>query len=88
LVLAHAGTERLRTVSRLVKVLLDDEFEKLIPRGKHTTEELLDLLGVRPGYLLAVLDHNGQLRTLQPGQTTHVREGMKFYGQAPGGGAS
>lgn len=88
LVLADAGTEHLRTAKKLVRVFLDDVIEKFIPRGKHTTEELLTLLSVTPGYLLNVLDHSGQLQPLQPGQTVHVKEDMKFYSQAPGGGAS
>jgi hypothetical protein len=86
--LAKSGTERLRTATKLVRVFLDDTKEKFIPRGKHTTEELLALLEVTPGYLLNVLDHAGQLQPLQPGQTTNVREDIKFYSQAPGGGAS
>ena len=86
--LGHAGTERFRTATRLVQVFLDDTIEKFIPRGKHTTEELLTLLDVTPGYLLNVLDHQGHLQPLAPGQVVHVKEGMKFYSQAPGGGAS
>jgi hypothetical protein len=86
--LAKSGAERLRTATKLVRVFLDDTKEKLIPRGKHTTEELLVLLEVTPGYLLNVLDHAGQLQPLQPGQVTNVKEDMKFYSQAPGGGAS
>lgn len=86
--LSNAGTERLRTASRLVRVSLDDTIEKEIPRGAHSTEQLLALLGVTPGYLLNLLDHNGQLQPLAPGHTTHVKEGMKFYSQAPCGGAS
>lgn len=85
--LSKAGTERLRTATKLVRVFLDD-VEKFIPRGKHKTEELLVLLDVKPGYLLNVLDHAGQLQPLQPGQVTNVKEDMKFYSQAPGGGAA
>ena len=84
--LAGAGTEHLRNETRLVRVFLNDT-EKFIPRGPHTTEELLKLLGVTPGYLLNVQEH-GQLKPLQPGQTIYVKEGMKFYSQAPGGGSS
>lgn len=84
--LAEAGTEHLRSETRLVRVFIDDN-EKLIPRGKHTTEQLLKLLQVAAGYLLNVLDH-GQLKTLQPGQVVDVKEGMKFYSQAPGGGSA
>ena len=85
--LADGGTEHLRTETRLVRVFLDDVIEKLITRGKHTTKDLLTLLGVAAGYLLNVLDH-GQLNPLQPGQTVYVKEGMKFYSQAPAGGSS
>jgi hypothetical protein len=84
--LAEQGTEHLRTELRLVRVFINDN-ERLIPRGDHTTEELLKLLDVTPGYLLNVLDH-GQLKTLQPGQVVDVKEGMKFYSQAPGGGSA
>jgi hypothetical protein len=71
-----------------VRVLLDETIEKHIPRGNHTTEELLAVLGVTPGYQLNVLDASGQLQPLHPGLTVYVKEGMKFYSQAPGGGAS
>jgi hypothetical protein len=84
--LAEAGTEHLHSETRLVRVFIDDN-EKFIPRGKHTTEELLKLLDVTAGYLLNVLEH-GQLKTLQPDQVVDVREGMKFYTQAPGGGSA
>jgi len=84
--LAEAGTEHLRSAMRLVRVFIDD-VEKFIPRGKHTTEELLKLLDVTAGYLLNVLEH-GQLKALQPGQVVDVKEGMKFYSQAPGGGSA
>jgi hypothetical protein len=70
------------------RVVFDETIEKHIPRGNHMTEELLALLGVTPGYQLNVLDTNGQLQPLHPGQTVYVKEGMKFYSQAPGGGAS
>lgn len=87
--LAAAGTEHLRTASRLVAVFLDDEREpRLIPRGTHTTEELLTLLKVKPGYQLNVLGPDGQINELAPGQKVHVKEGMHFYSQAPAGGAS
>jgi hypothetical protein len=85
---AQFRTERLRTATKVVRVFLDDTKEKLIPGGKQTTEELLVLLEVSPGYLLNVLDHAGQLQPLQPGQVINVKKDMKFYSQAPGGGAS
>lgn len=86
LVLSEAGTERLRTAKKLVRVTVDG-VEKHIPRGKYTTEELLQVLGVAPGYLLNVIK-DGELLTLGPGQKLHVREGTTFISQVPGGGSS
>lgn len=85
--LGTAGTEHLRTAKRLVTVYLDG-VEKKIPRGTYTTEELIKLLGVAPGYLLNMVDATGQLVTLQPGQHVRVKGGMKFYSQVPCGGSS
>ena len=42
LVLSEAGTERLRTAKKLVRVTVDG-VEKHIPRGKYTTEEFLQV---------------------------------------------
>lgn len=85
--LATRGTEHLRTAKRLVTVFLDG-VEKKIPRGTYTTEQLIKVLGVAAGYLLNMVDHAGQLVTLQPGQQVRVREGMKFFSQVPCGGSA
>jgi hypothetical protein len=85
--LGDSGTEHLRTVKRFVTVYLDG-VEKKIPRRTYTTEELIRLLGVEAGYLLNVVNAQGQLVTLQPGQTTRVKDGMKFFTQVPCGGSS
>lgn len=87
LVLGERGTEHLRTVKGLVSVCIDDEIRK-IPRGSYTTEQLLEVLGVEPGYLINVIDADGQLRLLEPGEKIRVREGMKFISQVPCGGSS
>jgi hypothetical protein len=65
-----------------------DDVEKEIPRGTYTTEELLTLLEVKPGYLLNLLNDKGQLEPLQPGERVHIKDGMRFYSQAPGGGSA
>ncbi len=70
-----------------VSVYLDGE-EKSIPRGKHTTEELLSALGVEAGYLLNVVNDEGQLVILEPGQEVHVKKDMKFISQVPCGYAA
>ncbi len=86
-VLSESGTEQLHTAKRLITVYLDGT-EKHIPSGTHTTEELIQVLGVAPGYLLNMLSHEGQLVTLQPGQKVRVKEEMKFFSQVPCGGSS
>ena len=85
--LAETGTEHLRVV-QFVTVTLDGEAEKKIPSGSYTTEELLRVLGVEAGYVLDVLDDQGQLEPLRPGQTTQVTAGMKFFSHVPQGGSS
>ena len=84
--LCATGTEHLRTEKRLVTVFVDN-IEKHIPRGVYTTEELLVLLQVQPGYLLNLATENG-LMPLKPGQRTRVKDGMRFFTQVPGGGSS
>jgi Multiubiquitin len=85
--LSAEGTERLHTAKRLVTVYIDGTPKK-IARGVYTTEQLIAVLGVQPGYLLNVVNEEGQLVTLQPGQHLRVREGMKFFSQVPCGGSS
>jgi|HubBroStandDraft_3_1064219.scaffolds.fasta_scaffold984764_1 hypothetical protein len=75
------------TDKKFVEVFIDD-VRKEIPRGTYTTEQLLTLLQVTPGYLLNLLDEKGQLQPLQPGEHIHVKDCMRFYSQAPGGGSA
>ncbi|MDP2846816.1 MAG: multiubiquitin domain-containing protein [Humidesulfovibrio sp.] len=84
--LSHAGIEHLHTRPRMVTVTLDGE-EKTIPAGVYTTEELLNSLGVEPGYLLNVMKGD-QLITLRPNERLHVKDGMVFISQVPGGASS
>jgi hypothetical protein len=85
--LGKKGVEHLHTAKRLITVYVDD-VAKEIPRGRYTTEELLKLLEVEPGYLLNVKDENGILVPLKPGETIRVKDGTHFYTQVPGGGSS
>jgi hypothetical protein len=85
--LGHKGTEKLHTRKGLVTVYLDGE-EKQIPPGTYGTEELMQVLGVEPGYILNVVNAQGQLDPLKPGQKTKIRKGMKFVSQVPCGGSS
>ena len=86
--LGDSGTEHLHTSKRLVTVYLDDDVQKRIPSGTYTTEELIGVLGVEAGYLLNVLNAEGELVPLEPGQKTVIKDGMKFFSQVPCGGSS
>jgi hypothetical protein len=84
--LAHAGTEHLRIQKRFVTVYFKNEpFE--LPRGTYTTEALMALFPIEDGYLLNLLEKD-VLVTLKPDQKTHLKEGMRFFSQPPGGGSS
>jgi len=84
--LSHAGIEHLHTRPKMVTVTLDGE-EKTIPAGVYTTEELIQILGVEPGYLLNVM-RDEQLITLRPNERLHAKSGMIFISQVPGGASS
>ena len=81
------GAQHLHTRKRLVTVFYDKK-PKTIPAGVYTTEELIKEFKVPAGYLLNVVNEHGQLELLKPEQRLRVREGMKFFKQAPGGGSS
>jgi len=85
--LAGPETKHLRMKKRLITVFYDND-PKIIPAGVYTTEQLKEKFEVPAGYLLNVVSEHGQLETLKPGQHLRVREGMKFFSQAPGGGSA
>jgi hypothetical protein len=85
--LADAGTEHLRIEKRNVTVFFK-EIAISISRGVYTTEQLIALFPIEEGYLLNLLSENGELVTLKPHQKIWVKDGMHFYSQVPGGGAS
>ena len=85
--LAHGGTEHLHTEKRLITVFFENE-PREIPRGTYTTEELKQLFGVQDGYVLEVINEEGQLTPLKPGAKLRVKQGMKFFEQVPCGGSS
>lgn len=80
------GVEQFRRVKRLVKVLLG-ETPHHIPAGVYTTEELIKVLGVQPGYLLNVETEEG-LVLLEPHEKVRVVDCMQFFEQVPCGGSS
>ena len=85
--LADPGTEHLRLEKRFVTVFFKNKpFE--IRRGVYTTEQLMAIFPIEPGYLLNLKTEDGELLTLKPGQEIRVKNGMRFYSQVPGGGSS
>jgi hypothetical protein len=85
--LADSGTEHLRVEKRLVTVYFkDNPFE--IRRGIYTTEQLIAIFPIEPGYLLNLKTDDGELVTLKAGQKIRAKNGMHFYSQVPGGGSS
>ncbi|MBZ0147293.1 MAG: multiubiquitin domain-containing protein [Pseudorhodoplanes sp.] len=85
--LGHTGTEHLRTEKRLVTVFFENE-PREIRRGTYTTEQLKALFGVQEGYILEVINEEGNLTPLKPGAKTRVKDGMQFFEQVPCGGSS
>lgn len=72
------------TQSKLIAVFIDT-VEKEIEMGKYTTEQLITVLGVKPGYVLNVKDGNSPLKPLKSGETHQVHPGMQFFSQPPDG---
>lgn len=85
--LGHAGTEHLHTEKRLITVFFENE-PREIPRGTYTTEQLKGLFGVQEGYVLEVINEEGNLMPLKPGAKLRVKDGMRFFEQVPCGGSS
>ena len=85
--LGRSGTEQLRTTKGLITVYLDN-VETTIRCGTYTAEELIRVFGVDAGYLLNVVNGEGQLSPLGQKQRIEVKNGMKFFTQVPCGGSS
>lgn len=85
--LADPGTEHLHSEKRLITVFFENN-PREIKRGVYTTEELMKIFGVQQGYILEVINHEGNLTPLKPGEKLKVKEGMRFFEQVPCGGSS
>lgn len=85
--LGEAGTEHLHTEKRLITVFFENK-PREIPRGTYTTEQLKHLFGVQEGYVLEVINEEGNLTELKPGKKLRVKDGMRFFEQVPCGGSS
>jgi len=86
--LSRKGTEQFKTrnVSKLIKVLYNEQpFE--LHKGAYTTEQLIAIFKVEPGYLLE-LWVDGKLVELKPGQELKLKAGMHFTSHPPRGQSS
>lgn len=86
--LSQDGTEHFKTRkgSKLVKVLYNEQpFE--LAKGTYTTEQLIGIFNVEPGYLLD-LWVDGKLVELKPGQELKLKDGMHFTSHPPRGQSS
>jgi hypothetical protein len=85
--LSDRGTEHLIVRRRLVTIYFKDTAYN-VPHGTYTTEQLMSFFPIEQGYLLNMKTDDDQLVTLTPGQEVHIKDGMHFYSQPPGGGSS
>lgn len=86
--LSDKGTEQFKTRkgSKLVKVLYNElPFE--LAKGTYTTEQLIAIFNVEPGYLLDLWT-DGKLVELKPGQELQLKAGMHFTSHPPRGQSS
>ena len=86
--LSQKGTEQFKTrkVSKLIKVLYNEQSFEL-QKGSYTTEQLIGIFQVEPGYLLD-LWVDGKLLELKPGQELRLKAGMHFTSHPPRGQSS
>lgn len=87
--LSAAGLERfaLKKAKKTVTVTFNDvEFE--LERRRWTTEELIAEFKVTAGYVLDLIEADGEFRQLKPGESLKLREGMAFTAHPPCGHSS
>ena len=87
LILIEGKTEHIHTERRLVTVYFENK-PREIRRGSYTTEKLKEIFGVQQGYILEVINEEGQLTPLKPHAKLRVKEGMRLFEQVPHGGSS
>lgn len=87
--LAADGVERLmlRHAPKTVTVFYKEKPYEL-ERGAYTTEQLIGVFTPPAGYLLDLIDRDGEFRELKPGESIKVREGMEFSSHPPAGHSS
>ncbi len=85
--LAARGTEHIYTEKRLITVYYkDDPFE--LERGRYTGAQLSARFNVPQGYVLDLVEHDGNFKEIAPTDTLRVREAMHFVSHPPCGQSS
>jgi hypothetical protein len=82
------GIEQLRTRERphLITVYYGGDDEPFdLPRGKYTTEKLIEIFHVPGGYVLDLVEEDGNFRELEPDKSLLIKEGMHFVSHLPVG---
>lgn len=84
------GVERFRLKKRkkTVTVIYGGETEYELERRLYTTEELMTIFGVPPGYKLDVVAADGTFREMEPGERIKIKDGMEFASHPPVGQSS
>lgn len=87
--LAAKGVERLmlRRAPKTVTVYYKEAAFEL-ERGTYTTEQLIAVFSAPAGYLLDLIERDGEFRELKPGERIKVREGLEFSSHPPAGHSS
>ncbi len=87
--LASKGVEqfRLRHPPKTITVFYKEKSFEL-ERGVYTTEQLIGIFKPPAGYLLDLIEQDGEFRELKPGEHINIREGMEFSSHPPAGHSS
>lgn len=79
---------KLRKRKKSVTVIYGGGVEFELERRVYTTEELMSIFGVPPGYKLDIIGSDGVFREMAPGERLKVKDGMEFASHPPVGQSS
>ena len=79
---------KLRKHKKTVTVISGGAVEFERERRVYTTEELMSVFGVPPGYKLDIIGSDGVFREMAPGERLKVKDGMEFASHPPVGQSS
>jgi hypothetical protein len=59
-----------------------------LAKDTYTTEELMGAFSVESGYVLDLIQDDGEFRQLQPGENIKIKKGLQFISHVPTGGSA